>query len=344
LTIYIIKSIGCRMKIVNKDHSGFFSGVSGFLSRTFHSTAIRRHARLLTLLTVAVLGLVPGRAFASWHYWDVFPLTSVTSIASAPNGGFWVQIANFNSLGWEGWTESRSGAPRIDNVAGRGTIASIPGRNGYWVVKPGGDIIPRGDAPVLCGGTLSNCGFPELPLDTENIIVAAAATPTGRGLWALGLDGRVWPAGDAGSYGEVTNDSKRPTGIVATPSGKGYYVVLEDGGVYSFGDAVFYGSTGGKPPAGRQITGMALSIDNAGEVNGYWLVGEDGGVHTFGNAPFLGSSGGDNGGNGVTGIVSFPVPVPGQAPQRTQGYAWVFEHGQVAVVRDPSWPPSVPKN
>ena len=40
------------------------------------------------------------------------------------------------------------------------------------------------------------------------------------------------------------------------------------GQIYARGDAVFYGSTGGNPPAGRQITGMALSINDAGKEDG----------------------------------------------------------------------------
>jgi hypothetical protein len=76
-----------------------------------------------------------------------------------------------------------------------------------------------------------------------------------------------------------------PTAIVATPSGNGYYILLSDGGVFTFGDAVFYGSTGGNKPGGRDVTGLALSIADDGQVNGYWMVASDGGVFTFRNAP-----------------------------------------------------------
>jgi hypothetical protein len=136
-------------------------------------------------------------------------------------------------------------------------------------------------------------------------------------------------SGSTVSYGDVQNEDDPPTGLVATPSGKGYYIVTSDGSVSTFGDAVFHGSTGGSRPAGREITGMALSIATDGQVNGYWLVGEDGGVHTFGSAPFWGSTGGDNGGETVTNIVSFPAPVPGQAAQATNGCAWIHKNGHV---------------
>lgn len=142
----------------------------------------------------------------------------------------------------------------------------------------------------------------------------------------------MWTAGDAVSYGDVKSDGSVPTGIIGTPSGNGYYIVLADGGVYSFGDAVFYGSFGGNPPGGRDISGIALSIDGNGEVNGYWLVAEDGGVFSCGNAPFWGSSGGND--HQVTSIVSFPAP-RSDNPQ-TSGYAWVNTDAQFTVVNRPS--------
>ena len=108
----------------------------------------------------------------------------------------------------------------------------------------------------------------------------------------------------------------------------------------TFSDADFHGSFGGSPPGGRDITGIALSIGDDGQVNGYWLVAKDGGVFKFGNAPFWGSTGGNDGGYPVTSIVSYPSPVPGQPPQRTRGYAWVHSDGQVGKAEDSSQPTS----
>jgi hypothetical protein len=299
------------------------------------------------LLTVAGIGI----AMSAQASYPTTPFPTIpaagggailTSIAAAPgeywfsaHGGFWVQVDSFFGK-YPGGTFANEGAPTFENVPVRGTIASIPGRKGYWVVTEDGTIHARGDAPQLCDGLLSACsGYPKLPL-AYHVIVAAAATPSGLGLWAVDRMGGVWTAGDAQSYGNATGEiGAVPTGIAATPSGKGYYIVKNDGGVFAFGDAVFHGSTGGNPPAGRKITGMALSFDDWGKVNGYWLVGEDGGIHTFGYAPFWGSSGGDNGGNRVTGIVSFPAPDSTARSQATRGYAWVFEHGQVAAVYRP---------
>jgi hypothetical protein len=296
-----------------------FFGISRIMPETYRIAFIRRLAPMLTL---AALGLAPFNADGSLPRPMLLGTQLLTSVAAAPPGGFWVQVDDGS-----GETLAKDGAPNLGSIPDRGSIAAMPGRNGYWVVTSDGKILGRGEAPSLCEGELSNCsGFPEEPFIWENI-VGAAATPTGSGLWALGRDGKVWTAGDAQSYGDVQNDSNVPTGIVATPSGKGYYVVLEDGGVYSFGDAVFYGSTGGKKPGGHHVTGMALSINDAAKVTGYWLVAADGAVYTFGNAPFWGNAGINE--MPVGGIIAFPTYGP------TKGYAWVHTDGQIGVVYRP---------
>jgi hypothetical protein len=321
-----------KAKTVAKTVLPSFSGVSRIMTETYRITSIRRLTAGLSLLTLAVIGLTPVRAHASLPVGIGEQL--VTSVAAAPGGGFWIQVDQWGEpVDPYGETLAKDGAPVFENVSRRGSIAAIPGRNGYWVVSDDGQIFARGDAPQLCEGLLSNCrGVPRFPKYAfpDQIIVGAAATPSGNGLWALGRDGKVWPAGDAQSYGDVTSDPQVPTGIAATPSGKGYYVVLEDGGVYSFGDAVFYGSTGGKKPGGDPVTGIALSIADNGNVNGYWLIAANGAVYTFGQAPFWGNAGITDW--KVTSIVSFPAQIPGEPPQRTRGYAWVFNNGEVRAV------------
>jgi hypothetical protein len=302
-----------------------FVGISPIMAETYRISPIRRLAAGLSLLTLAVLGLTPANADASLP--GGFP-SYVTSVAAAPGGGFWVQL-DMVLHEPKGKTLAKEGAPVFDTVSDRGSIAAIPGRNGYWVVTGDGKIHPRGDSPQLCDGDLRNCTCFGDSIGLE-MIVGAAATPSGNGLWTLGRDGKVWTVGDAQSYGDVTKDPAIPTGIVGTPSGKGYYIVKDDGGVFSFGDAVFYGSTGGKKPGGHHVTGIALSIGTDGKANGYWLVAEDGAIYTFGQAPFWGNAGITDW--KVTSIVSFPAPVPGQPPQRTRGYAWVFDNGEVRAV------------
>jgi hypothetical protein len=304
--------------------SSFF-GISRIMAETYRISSVRRLAPVLSLLTLAILGLAPVCALASL---PTQAGSMVTSIAAAP-GGFWVQVDERIVAG-PGGTLAKHSAPEFENVLGAGSIAAIPGRIGYWVVTTDGQIYARGDAPGLCEGQLSRCnGFAKYTLSWRHI-VGAAATPSGNGLWALGRDGKVWTAGDAQSYGDASSDPQVATGIVATPSGNGYYIVKEDGGVFAFGDAVFFGSTGGKKPGGHHVTGMALSIGDDGRVNGYWLIVEDGAVYTFGQAPFWGNAGITDW--KVTGIVSFPAQVPGQPPQRTRGYAWVFDNGEVRAV------------
>jgi hypothetical protein len=312
--------------------SSFF-GISRIMTETDRTSPIRRPAARLGLLTLAILGLVSVRAHASLPTGD---FTSggqrLTSVAAAPGGGFWVQLdskdTSFSSRTLAIDAVSRY-TPRFENVSDRGSIASIPGRNGYWIVADDGEIFARGDAPQLCDGRLSNCsGYPGTPL-VWMPIVGAAATPTGNGFWALDRLGRVWTAGDAISYGDVQSDPQVPTGIAATPSGKGYYIVMEDGGVFSFGDAVFYGSTGGKRPGGHHLTGIALHRNGNNQVDGYWLLGADGAIYTFGSAPFLGNGGTDPLKRSATSLVSFPSAGP------TQGYAWVREDGTLSFVTKP---------
>jgi len=256
---------------------------------TKHNLTIHRF-NFPTRMVVALLGLLlvwlmftTPRASASRPTGDG---VNLTSIAAAPNGGFWVQVDGYSNGG-----VSRSlaidGAPEFENVPHRGSIAAIPGREGYWVVTPGGGMYARGDAPQLCNGWLSNCSaFPSEP-SFHDSIVAAAATPDGQGLFAVSEDGKLWTAGTAQSFGNTNNDSHVPTGIVPTPSGRGYYIVLDDGGVYSFGDAIFHGSTGGDKPGGHHATGLAASLDASGRINGYWMVAEDGGVFTSATRPSL---------------------------------------------------------
>jgi hypothetical protein len=306
-------------------------------------TALRRLVAPLSLLTVAVFGLAPFPAQASWPIGD--NQSVLTSVATATGGGFWVQLDSTSADNSPSGTLSEDGAPVFESIPDRGTIAAIPGRYGYWVVSNLGKITARGDAPQLCNGQLSTCsGFPARPSPSQ-YIVAAAASLTGRGLWAVGRDGKVWTAGDARPFGDVQKETRVkdnplgkplvPTGIAAINTGRGYYIVMSDGGVFSFGDAKFYGSTGGVRPGGHNITGIALCSWDYWNTVGYWLVLDDGSILAFGQAPWWGDP--DGNGRKITGIVSFPVPAPGQLEARTQGYAAVSDDGELHVVRGTSW-------
>jgi hypothetical protein len=125
-------------------------------------------------------------------------------------------------------------------------------------------------------------------------IVAAAATPSGRGAWLLGADGGVFALGDAPFKGSVPaiipiDQLVRPlTGIAASPQGDGYWLFAEDGGVFAFG-APFRGSLPAIVPV-EALEGPVIGGVPYG--NGYALVGSDGGAFVFADRPFLGSLGG----------------------------------------------------
>jgi hypothetical protein len=268
--------------------------------------SIRALATVAGGLVVAAICMTfpTPRVIAS--YPDNKLIGSLTSIAVAPNGGFWVQRDDTRS-----GTLALDGAPDLGSIDAKGSIVTVPGLKGYWIVGVSGEIYAVGDAQALCNGDLRTCSqYPGNSVPSQRI-VAAAAKSSGKGLWAITAGRKVYTAGDAQWYGDV-NDSKTPTGIVGTPSGNGYYVVTEDGGVFAFGDAKFYGSTGGKKPGGRFATGLALSLNPAHEVTGYWMVSDDGGIYSFGEAQFLGSSGG--GDRYVSAIT---------ARQEGRSYAWV---------------------
>jgi len=232
-------------------------------------------------------------------------------LAAAPNGGFWIQIT--------GKTIAVGGAPEFESVNATGAIATIPGRNGYWVISTNGVIYPRGAAPEICGGNLAFCSRFRTG---AHIIMSAASTPDGQGFWALDDGGAVWTAGTAKPYGDVTSQRKNSPAetIAATPSGNGYVIALENGAVYSFGDAPTMPSNNKQ----KNIRGMALSLDAAGQVNGYWLVDNGGGVYSFGNAIFLGSTGGKAGKSAVANIAALPY---------ARGYAWVHFNGGIGYSR-----------
>jgi len=106
-----------------------------------------------------------------------------TSIAAAPNGGYWVQVDGENGAPDE--TRAINGAPSFQSVGQPGTIAAIPGQEGYWVVTRDGVIHSRGTVPTgpeLGCQRLSDCsGYPSDPSSNE-YVTAAAAHPSGLGL------------------------------------------------------------------------------------------------------------------------------------------------------------------
>jgi hypothetical protein len=77
----------------------YFSSASGLVSRNVHWSPLRCYSTLLSLLTVTLLNILPASAGASSPGFGGVPVSSSvwTSIAAAPNGGFWVQL---HDLSW----------------------------------------------------------------------------------------------------------------------------------------------------------------------------------------------------------------------------------------------------
>lgn len=153
---------------------------------------------------------------------------------------------------------------------------------GYVVVGRDGRIAPFGGASAGLVGAAS-------PLLLAPA-AAIAATPTGRGFWALSEGGRVLPSGDAQVLGSpelsaLLGPAGKAVAIEPTPTGLGYWVAEESGRISAFGDAPGLGSATGP------VVGMAATPSG----RGYWAATADGRVSAHGDAPALGSTAGRGG-------------------------------------------------
>jgi len=144
------------------------------------------------------------------------------------------------------------------------------------VTPPPGCACPTGLPPGPPGtppGTQPNPGDPG---------DQTAAVPTG--YWMLGADSKVYPFGQAKSFGDG------PAGVAAvdlepTPSGQGYWLLSADGRVTPTGDATALGNLDtGRLAPGEHVT--SLSATPTGK--GYWIFTSRGRAVAFGDAAFLG--------------------------------------------------------
>jgi hypothetical protein len=215
------------------------------------------------------------------------------------------------------WRFGRALAAPVAADLGRVTVAGAPGA---WVVSADGRVVALGMAPRL--GDLADQAL-------TGAVVAAAATPTGRGYWLATEDGAVQAFGDAREHGSMAGAALNApiVGLAATPTGHGYWLLAADGGIFSFGDATFHGSTGAIR-LNRPVVDLAATPTG----RGYWLVADDGGVFAFGDATFHGSTGGLRLNSPVRslaatadgyrmvardgGIFSFDAPFHGSLPDR----------------------------
>lgn len=272
----------------------------------------------LFTVTLAIPLITPGLAVASAPPSIGDPNGVLTSVAPNPTGlGHWIQedrshwSYNDNEpyIEAKGRTVARDAAPSYKDKDTAGTIVPNPVGSGYWIVTSDGKVSRRGAAADICAD-MSKCSgydYRNDPIETylvgTNIVVAAAATPSGKGLWVVDEAGAVWTAGDAKPYGDVQKkryENNQPVGIFSSATGHGYTILLQEGGVHTFGDARYFGHGG---THGEDAVGIAPSYTPAGGVDGYWIVNAKGRVTAFGDAPHLGNA---SSGALVTGIATLP--------------------------------------
>ncbi len=114
--------------------------------------------------------------------------------------------------------------------------------------------------------------------------VALAATPDGRGVFALDRAGRVVARGEAiWRRGFRTDPAIDPAIGIAAASNRGYWIVTRRGRVRALGNA----PTLGEWRLPRGYLGVA-AIAARPDGDGYWIVRNDGRVRAFGDAPAVG--------------------------------------------------------
>ena len=120
--------------------------------------------------------------------------------------------------------------------------------------------------------------------------VTTAGTPAG--YWMLTADGRVYPFGDAVSYGDsaaalapLMAVGVRATKLEPTPTGHGYWIVDSAGHVGAFGDAR---DLSGVPAGQLRPAEWVTSLSSTPGGKGYWVFTDEGRVLGYGDAPFLG--------------------------------------------------------
>jgi hypothetical protein len=163
-------------------------------------------------------------------------------------------------------------------------------------------ITPAPDS-VLPFGTATAVSSPTVYAHLNAPLVGMAASPKGRGAWAVGADGGVFTFGTARFFGSLGGAPlvAPVIGIAPTPDGGGYWLATADGAVYAFGNAHMHGSA-----SGIRLYEPIVAIAATPDGSGYWLVGADGGVFTFGDAKYEGSAAGIDPADPIAGIAVTP--------------------------------------
>ncbi len=165
--------------------------------------------------------------------------------------------------------------PLIGPVTG---IAATPTGKGYWLLTAGGHVYGFGNARVV--------GMPGSRLAPYDAIEARQAggyvvtAADDGGVF-------IYPGGMLVSGGPGAAVAATQVGTAVTPSGNGVWQVGMDGGVITWGpgtptgDATFYGSV---PSQGETLVAPVTAMAGAPDGRGYWLLGATGRLYTFGDA------------------------------------------------------------
>jgi hypothetical protein len=214
----------------------------------------------------------------------------------------------------------RAGAVGPSSVV---AITSTPSGHGYWLMNASGQVFPFGDALALGD-------FPP----EQGMYSGLAATPDGRGLWAVthggaGVGGIVHTLGRARSFGNFASGDGDPPaccdGLVAPTNGNGLWGLGSNGTVQALGRARDFGDF---PGGGTCCEGFVAPTNGKGLWGvTYGPLGGGGGiVETLGRARDFGSfASGDDG----TGTVCCRALV---APTNDRGLWGIADNGRVLAV------------
>lgn len=246
----------------------------------------------------------------------------VTGIAVMPdNSGYWLVAA-------DGGIFSYGGAPFRGSTGGQAISAPIIGMavdsatDGYWLLGEDGAVYAF-SAPVRS------------PAQSQGIF-AVGITPTfdGGGYTVMGIDGTLYPYGDANPAASFANDNAPMIAVAAALTASNtadYWGVGLDGqvfgtGVSNVGDAFTVpvsGSTasiqltafgiGQTDMTAKSLGATSNDVVTNWQAPGYWEVASDGGIFTFGDAQFHGSKGGQR----------LNSPIVGMAPTPDGGGYWM---------------------
>ena len=172
-----------------------------------------------------------------------------------------------------------------------------------------GAVVPTGGAVQPGGG--NNGG--------------GTTAPGGSGYWMLGNDGKVYPFGDAASFGDASgliSSAAKATHIEPTPTLKGYWINDDKGNVFPFGDAA---RLGGIDPSALQGGEKVTSLSSTPSGAGYWIFTSMGRVFPKGDA----GSFGDLAATKLAGAIQSSIPTP-----TGKGYFMVGSDGGVFAFGD----------